>query len=157
MGHAEQFTNRGDWDPYIIGERRNAHGVVLGTVISMPSPVQDRQLTTRTLWEKLDDNTYFLAEKTCVHERRTLEADTISDTVVILDFRRTGNMHYASLLMFMIGMNLALQLMLAFVQTVGLKKSRVKCSSSRPWPLWRSLDWTPGRSREALNSRWAPL
>jgi len=53
-------------------------------------------------------------------------ADMVSDTIVILGFRRTGNMHYASLLMGMIGLNLAFQLMITFVQTVGLKKGRAK-------------------------------
>jgi len=53
-------------------------------------------------------------------------ADMLSDTIVILDFRRTGNMHYASLLMGMIGWNIMLQLGIAFLQTVGVKKGRAK-------------------------------
>ena len=53
-------------------------------------------------------------------------ADMISDTIVILDFRRTGNIHYASLLMGTIGLNLALQLMMACIQSLGLKKGRAK-------------------------------
>ena len=53
-------------------------------------------------------------------------ADMISDAMVILDFRRTGNTHYASLLMCTIGLNLVLQLGFAFEQTVGLQKGRAK-------------------------------
>jgi len=56
-------------------------------------------------------------------------ADMISDTIVILDFRRTGSMHYARLLMGMIGLNLVLQFVIAFLQTVGLKKGRAKAKA----------------------------
>ena len=72
MGHAEQFTNQdedGTPSHTTIGERCNDHRVISQSMISTPSPLQDRQRTLRTLWEKLDDNTYFLAQKTCVHQQ----------------------------------------------------------------------------------------
>jgi len=64
---AEQFTNHDFSFLITIGERRNDHDVVVQGVLAMPSHVLDRQRTVHELWEKLDDNTYFITQKSCVH------------------------------------------------------------------------------------------
>jgi len=71
MCHAEQFTlsQEGNSLHTTVGERCNDRHLISHTTVPMPSPFQDRQLTVRTLWEKLDDNTHFLVQKTCVHQQ----------------------------------------------------------------------------------------
>ena len=72
MAHAGQFTNQDEDGGSVhttIGERCNDHSAIAQYMISMPSPLQDRQLTVQLLWEKLDDSTYFIAQKTCVHQQ----------------------------------------------------------------------------------------
>ena len=62
MANAVQFNNRDDSFVTTIRERCNDHSVILQSMVPMPSPLQDRQLTLQGLWEKLDDTTYFLAQ-----------------------------------------------------------------------------------------------
>jgi hypothetical protein len=67
---ATQFSRftTGDGPSMTIGERRNDHSVVLKRPIPMPSPFDDREIIAKSIWKKLDDNTFFVAQTSCEHD-----------------------------------------------------------------------------------------
>jgi hypothetical protein len=62
-----QYTT-GDGTQLTIGERRNDHSVVTQQPVSMPSPFDDREILSKSLWMKLDDNTFFVAQTSCEND-----------------------------------------------------------------------------------------
>jgi hypothetical protein len=62
-----QYTT-GDDRSSTIGERRNDHSVVLKQHVSMPAPFDDREIIAKSIWKKLDDNTFFVAQTSCEHD-----------------------------------------------------------------------------------------
>jgi hypothetical protein len=69
MGHAPQYTdaNNSEDAKTILGDRRNNHSAMVRFEIPMPSPFQDRDGVIRSLWKKLDENTYFVSQVPCEH------------------------------------------------------------------------------------------
>jgi hypothetical protein len=69
MGHNPQFDMSSDKNNATeIGERSSDHSVVSRTDVPMPNPFNDREIIVRSMWKKLDENTYFYSQLTCKHD-----------------------------------------------------------------------------------------
>jgi hypothetical protein len=69
MGNVPEYTghiNAGGGETF-VGERRSNHSLVARVTVPMPSPFQDRDGVVRSLWKKLDENTYFMSQMSCEH------------------------------------------------------------------------------------------
>ncbi|GMI39863.1 hypothetical protein TeGR_g2686 [Tetraparma gracilis] len=69
MGNTHQFAKRNATygGGFGMGERRNNHSLVAGGTLSMPHPFQNRLIVIKTLWEKLDNDTFFLLQVPSTH------------------------------------------------------------------------------------------
>jgi hypothetical protein len=87
-----------------IVERENDHSMVSKMDIEMPYPLQNRELVTRTLWEKVGDGGYFISQTSCGHPAcpespevvrmvviRTIKLDQISPSLT--DVKSGGRVH----------------------------------------------------------------
>jgi hypothetical protein len=93
MGHALQFGNFGLIEELSgkVLERLSAHNNVGSLLIPMPHPFQDRRALWRALWEKLDDDTYFYTQSSCVHPQYPPAAGIVDlDTQRILKLTKIG-------------------------------------------------------------------
>lgn len=100
MGGAPQYTDliNADGGETIVGECRNNHSAIVRITIPVPSPFQDRDGVVRSLWKKLDENTYFVSQVSCehvefpksaefvrMHFRRFLKLTKISPRLTVLE------------------------------------------------------------------------
>ena len=92
MGHAPLFmAATARYKDTGTGERLNDHNVVAGGVLPLPKPFSDRQIILRTLWEKLDDDTYFLSQTPCIHRDFPLPENTVrTSNTRLAKLTRTG-------------------------------------------------------------------
>jgi hypothetical protein len=70
MGHTptyDEFTYRGTGDSVVFGERPNDHSAVSRASISMPTPLAGREIVLQSVWEKLDEDTFFVTQASCEH------------------------------------------------------------------------------------------
>jgi hypothetical protein len=71
MGHAPQFNvflrTTENATAVDVGERSSDHSVVTYSPLKMPSPFLGREAVVRSIWERLDDNTFFVAQTSCEH------------------------------------------------------------------------------------------
>ena len=85
MGHVPQYnTHIDDGIKVVVGERNSDHSVFVMAELPLPAPFHDRELVTRALWKKLDDNTFFYASESCENDEFPRRAG-----VVRMDFRRS--------------------------------------------------------------------
>jgi hypothetical protein len=81
MGIPIQFNSHMDrYGSVVVGERRNDHSTIVGGTIPMPPPLQKRHVVTKTLWEKLDDNTFFVTQVSVKHDSVPAVKNSISTT-----------------------------------------------------------------------------
>ena len=87
MGHVPQYnkhmTGEDDID-IVLGERSSDHSLFAKGEIPVPAPFHDRELVSRSLWKKLDENTFFYVQASCEHDEFPRRAG-----VVRMDFRRS--------------------------------------------------------------------
>ncbi|GMI42501.1 hypothetical protein TeGR_g225 [Tetraparma gracilis] len=85
MGHVSQFNkHENDATKVVLGERRSDHSVFGKGRVPVPAPLHEREAVTRSLWKKLDDDSFLCSQVSCEHDefpRRT--------GVVRMDFRRS--------------------------------------------------------------------
>jgi hypothetical protein len=72
MAHSKQFTanrhaSKRSADVTTVGERSSDHSLIVKRFIPLPAPIASRELVLRCIWEKLDDNTFFVAQSSCEH------------------------------------------------------------------------------------------
>jgi hypothetical protein len=67
---------------FSIGERSSDHSVIAGGTLPLPRPLQDRQILIKTLWEKLDNDTYLVSQRPVEHESVPLPVNTVRTTTV---------------------------------------------------------------------------
>ncbi|GMI28031.1 hypothetical protein TeGR_g12097 [Tetraparma gracilis] len=79
MGHISKYSNHGrsENEQPVTGERRNDHSVVVKVLVPMPTPFNDREVVARSLWKKLDENTYFMSQLSCEHTNFPIRADVV--------------------------------------------------------------------------------
>ncbi|GMI23643.1 hypothetical protein TeGR_g10659 [Tetraparma gracilis] len=70
MGHAQQFAkhNKSYGGGFGMGGRRNNHSIVAGGTLPMPQPFENRLIVLKILWEKLDNDTFFLLQVPSTHD-----------------------------------------------------------------------------------------
>ena len=87
MGHVPQFnkhmTGEDDID-IALGERSSDHSLFAKGEIPLPAPFHDRELVSRSLWKKLDENTFFYVQESCEHDEFPRRAG-----LVRMEFRRS--------------------------------------------------------------------
>jgi hypothetical protein len=100
MGNVPEYTghiNAGGGETF-VGERRSNHSLVARITVPMPSPFQDRDGVVRSLWKKLDENTYFVSQVSCervefpksaehvrMHFRRSIKFTKISPRLTMFE------------------------------------------------------------------------
>jgi hypothetical protein len=87
MGHVPQYTKHittEDDFKVFLGERSSDHCLFAKGEIPVPAPFHDRELVSRSLWKKLDDNIFFYLQASCEHDEFPRRAG-----VVRMDFRRS--------------------------------------------------------------------
>jgi hypothetical protein len=62
MGHAPQYATQQSGRLVVMGERSSNHSVVTRVELVIPPPFASREIVVRTLWTKLDDNTFFVTQ-----------------------------------------------------------------------------------------------
>jgi hypothetical protein len=72
MAHATQYVEHkkktSGKGATTIGERRNDHHLVTRIPVPLPAPITDREIVAVSLWQKLDEDTFFVANTSCEHE-----------------------------------------------------------------------------------------
>ncbi|GMI57493.1 hypothetical protein TeGR_g264, partial [Tetraparma gracilis] len=70
MGNANQFAkhNNSYGSGFSLGERRSNHSLIAGGTIPFPQPFQDRAIVIKILWEKLDDDNFFVSQVASTHD-----------------------------------------------------------------------------------------
>ncbi|GMI29059.1 hypothetical protein TeGR_g10867 [Tetraparma gracilis] len=71
MGHTnvyDRYRHKTGGNIAEIGERRNDHSVVSRSPVPMPQPLQDREMVVRSMWKKLDEDTFFYSQTVYDHE-----------------------------------------------------------------------------------------
>jgi hypothetical protein len=70
-GYTKQFAlhTKGEKKVQVVGERRNNHSVILRARTPLPPPFEDREMVVRNLWEKMDDDTYFVSQESVEHQQ----------------------------------------------------------------------------------------
>jgi hypothetical protein len=84
MGTAPQYNARFGKVDVVVGERSSDHSMFVMGEIPVPAPFHDRELVTRSLWMKLDEDTIFLAQASCEHDEFPRRAG-----LVRMEFRRS--------------------------------------------------------------------
>jgi hypothetical protein len=85
-------------------EKDSDHSATFRAVFSVPAPFSDREVVMRTLWEKLDDNTFFLTQTSVedeafprserfvrMHVERMFQLTRISPKLTRLELRATAS------------------------------------------------------------------
>jgi hypothetical protein len=69
MGHCPKYISYkvDNGEETVGGERRNDHNIVAKSVMNMPPPFVHRDVVTRTLWKKMDEDTFFLTQVSYDH------------------------------------------------------------------------------------------
>jgi hypothetical protein len=71
MAHTMQYYNHnmesrdGEFE---VAERRNDHHIVARIPVSLPAPITDREFVFESLWRKLGEDTFFVAQTSCKHD-----------------------------------------------------------------------------------------
>jgi hypothetical protein len=88
MGHVIQYSNqskpKGGLIKLFLGERSSDHSLFAKGEIPLPAPIHDREIVSRSLWKKLDENTFFYSQISCEHDEFPRRAG-----IVRMDFRRS--------------------------------------------------------------------
>jgi hypothetical protein len=62
-----QFTQSGKGNEIAVGERSSDHSVIVRQRVQLPIPFDDREVVGVSLWRKLGENAYFVAQTQCEH------------------------------------------------------------------------------------------
>jgi hypothetical protein len=71
MGHVPEYTKHvtdEDDAKVVMGESSSDHSLCAKAEIPLPAPFQNRELVSRSLWKKLDDEIFFVALTSCEHD-----------------------------------------------------------------------------------------
>jgi hypothetical protein len=61
----------------LVVERRSDHNHVFKTIVKLPYPLDNREVLVRTLWRKLDEDTFLVSTNTCDHSSVPLRAGVV--------------------------------------------------------------------------------
>jgi hypothetical protein len=68
MGHVPHFQAQTFTTKVVLGERSSDHSLFGKGEIPLPAPFHNREIVSRSLWKKLDENTFFYSQASCEHD-----------------------------------------------------------------------------------------